>query len=424
MGLTAGVVPARLDAPAKQGLLDLVDHASAAGFSLRWACRHLGVDHARMLGWRSRLAAGTGLSDAQPGPPAGEALHALLDWERDAILALARAWAAIDLSHRKLAHRGSRLDQVFVAESTVLRVLTAAGMHLPGIPPARERRSKTPWPDWVELVPGQIWIYDFTHFRGLPGWCTIAVVDVVSRYWLSTVLAPEETWVQVENAFIDALDADGKSWLLEDESVAAQLASGDIPDNDDRVPVLLAVSDNGPQMRSENTATFMAIARIAQHFGRPGTPNDQAWIESFFGHLKAEHPHLDTITDPAVLRRELDARKEHYNTIRLHEGIGYVTPDDEHHEPRHSHPQGPHRRPRRSPRPPHCHPPRPTTESDQTNPAPMRISKPLNWLVFSEAGRSRIFGRVCARLPNRSGCAVRAASSAASRSRSMASARP
>lgn len=112
---------------------------------------------------------------------------------------------------------------------------------------------------------------------------------------------------------------------------AGQLASGQVPDNDDRLPVLLAVSDNGPQMRSTKTAEFMAIARIAQHFGRPGTPNDQAWIESFFGHLKGEHPYLDAIDDPAVLRRELDIRKEHYNTVRLHEGIGYVTPDDEHH---------------------------------------------------------------------------------------------
>jgi hypothetical protein len=84
-------------------------------------------------------------------------------------------------------------------------------------------------------------------------------------------------------------------------------------------------------MTSSKTAQFMAIARIAQHFARPSTPNDQAWIESFFGHLKAEHPYLDTITDPADLRAELDLRREHYNTVRLHEGIGYVTPDDEHH---------------------------------------------------------------------------------------------
>ncbi|MGH3632191.1 MAG: integrase core domain-containing protein [Sciscionella sp.] len=329
MGLNAGTVPARVDAPAKTELLDLVDHAVQHGFSGRWACRQLGLDHARMLSWRARAASGAGLEDDTPGPVPGEALHALLGWERDAIIEVAKAWESVDLSHRKLAHRGSYLDRVFVAESTVLRVLTAAGMNLPGLPP-RTPRPKTPWPEWAELVPGVIYIYDFTHFTGLRGWCAIAVLDVVSRYWLSTVLAPEETWVQVEAAFIAALEADGKGWLLQDAAFAEQLAAGEVPDNDERVPMLLAVSDNGPQMRSAKTAQFMAIARIAQHFGRPGTPNDQAWIESFFGHLKAEHPHLDTITDPADMRAELDARREHYNTIRLHEGIGYVTPEDEH----------------------------------------------------------------------------------------------
>lgn len=331
MGLNAGLVPTRIDAPAKQGLLDLIDDARERGFSGRWACRQLGLDHARMLSWAAKARAGHDLGDAAPGPTPGEALHALLDWEKTAITELATTWGRVDLSHRKLAHRGSRLGAVFVAESTVLRVLTAAGMHLPGLPVVRDRRAKTPWPDWVELVPGQIYIYDFTHFTGLRGWCVIAVVDVVSRYWLSTVLAPEETWVQVETAFIAALEADGKGWLLEDASLAEELACGQLPGNDDRVPMLLAVSDNGPQMRSSKTAEFMVIARIAQHFGRPGTPNDQAWIESFFGHLKAEHPYLNTISDATVLRHELEARRTEYNTVRLHEGIGYVTPEDEHH---------------------------------------------------------------------------------------------
>lgn len=331
MGLAAGLVPSRIDAPAKQGLLDLVDHATESGFSGRWACRMLGLDHARMLAWRSRLSQGRGLADELPGPATGEALHALLGWEIDAVLDIAKTWASIDLSHRKLAHRGSYLGRVFVAESTVLRVLTRAGMHLPGIPKVRdEPRGKKSWPGWVELVPGQILIYDFTHFKGLPTWCAIAVVDVVSRKWLSFEFSPEETWVQVENAFIAALEEDGKGWLLEDAALASQLASGEWDLEEDRLPILLAVSDNGPQMRSSKTAQFMAIARIAQHFGRPGTPNDQAWIESFFGHLKAEHPYLDQITDPATMRAELDTRKEHYNNVRLHEGIGYVTPEDEH----------------------------------------------------------------------------------------------
>lgn len=75
----------------------------------------------------------------------------------------------------------------------------------------------------------------------------------------------------------------------------------------------------------------MALMAIAQHHGRPHTPTDQAWIESFFGHLKGEWPHLEAIDEPAVLETELTRVRVEYNTIRLHEAIGYVTPDDEHH---------------------------------------------------------------------------------------------
>jgi len=34
---------------------------------------------------------------------------------------------------------------------------------------------------------------------------------------------------------------------------------------------------------------------------------------------------------PASSPVELDRVREQYNTVRLHAGIGYVTPDDEHH---------------------------------------------------------------------------------------------
>lgn len=339
-----------MTAPAKHALLGLVDEARQAGFSLRTACGWLELSHTRVMAWQQRLTAGQPLEDAAAGPAAGEALHALLDWEKEAIVALARRWEQTDLTHRKLAHRGSWLAEVFVSESSVLRVLEGAGMRLPGLP-RPEPRAKRAFPDWAELTPGVIYCYDFTHFSGLPGWCAIAVIDVVSRYCLALRLCAEESPTQVEAAFTEALSVDGKAWLLEDEAFAAELATGRVPDpvideltdpgeaaehsavqdtEAGTVPVLLAVSDNGPQMTSSNTAQFMAAARIGQHFGRPGTPNDQAWIESFFGHLKGENPHLDTITDPAQLRLELEDRKDHYNTTRLHEGIGYVTPDDEH----------------------------------------------------------------------------------------------
>ncbi len=95
-------------------------------------------------------------------------------------------------------------------------------------------------------------------------------------------------------------------------------------------PILLAVSDNGGPMRSVATRKFMALVTIAQHFGRPGTPTDQAWIESLFGHLKHEWPHLEQIEDPEILRVELAVVRHHYNSVRLHQGVGYVCPNDEH----------------------------------------------------------------------------------------------
>jgi hypothetical protein len=40
--------------------------------------------------------------------------------------------------------------------------------------------------------------------------------------------------------------------------------------------------------------------------------------------------HLLRIDDPATLRAELAVVRERYNGVRLHAGIGYVTPNDEH----------------------------------------------------------------------------------------------
>jgi transposase InsO family protein len=329
-----------VDAGVKAGLLDLVDHAVARGWSARRAAAVLGVDHVRLLRWSARAAAAPGddgdgdglggrlaaLADARPGPAPGQGLHGLLDWEKAAIVKVAEDWGEIDRSHRKLAHRGSRLDLVHMSESSVLRVLTEAGVHLPE-PGRRERRPPRAWPDWAELVPGVIFIYDFTHFRASKA-CAVAVMDVVSRYWLATVVSHEESSVQVEVAFTRALIADGKDHLL-DEPLLAELATGVVPDRDE-LPVLLAISDNGPQMTSKATAAFMASVRIGQHFGRPATPNDQAWIESLFGHLKDEHPHLDKIEDVGDLEAELTRIRPFYNTVRLHQGLGYVTPEDEH----------------------------------------------------------------------------------------------
>ena len=333
MGLSAGRVPPRVDGHVKAGLLDLIEHATERGWSARAAAGLLGLDEMRVSRWQSRRDSDQ-LADQ---PPGGHPRHGLLDWERAAIVDLFENWAEIDRSHRKLAHRGSRLSLVHVSESTVFRVLTAEGLVMPG-QPHREPTPRTPWPDWLEWKPGHVWAYDFTHFPRARR-AAVAILDVVSRKWITTLVCAEETSTQVEVAFTDALVTEDLLTAADARATAvlrAALESGDRDrvvslTADGQLPLLLAISDNGPQMRSHSTREFLAGVAIAQQFGRPHTPQDQAWIESLFGHVKGDWPHLERIRDPGELERELDRVQAEYNTVRLHAGIGYVTPDDEHH---------------------------------------------------------------------------------------------
>jgi transposase InsO family protein len=309
-----------VDAATKVGLLALLDDAVDAGWPLRRACRQLELNETRAWRWLARRGRGE-LADR---PPGGHPMHGILADEVAEIVALFHEWGEVDRSHRKLAHRGSYLHRVWVSPSTARRVLAAQGLHLR--PPPRPGRSvRRPFPEWVEYRPNQIWIYDTTHFTRV-GVAVTIIEDLVSRKWLAHIVSGEETSTQIEVVFTDALDSEGL--LAGVEARADGIVPVDV--DDDARPILLAVSDNGPQMTSGSTREFLAVCAIAQHFGRPGTPTDQAWIESLFGHLKVEHPHLLLIEDAEVLRAELDVRQRHYNNIRLHAGIGYVTPDDEH----------------------------------------------------------------------------------------------
>ena len=321
MGLTAGLVPARVDAEVKASLLDLIDHAREEGWTMRGACGVLGLNPDRVWRWRRRRHRRTDLVDTRPGPEEG--LHALLPWERQTILDIFDEWGEIDRSHRKLAHRGSRLEEVFVSESTVFRVLSAENLVLPATPSREPVGAKRPWPDWVEYRPCQVWGHDFTAFRRA-GRDALAILDLISRKWVTTLTVVHQRGESehVQAAYVRALQAEG---LL--EGIEARMVA---PNSSEQLPVLLAVSDGGPQMVSGTTREFMALHALAMHIGRPGTPTDQAYIESFFGHIKGEWPHLEKIRDPLVLEAALEEVRVEYNTVRLHAGIGYVTPDDEH----------------------------------------------------------------------------------------------
>ena len=320
MGLS-GRVPRRVDAATKTALIGLVDSAVQEGWTARAACGYLEVSPRRLERWRCRVTAGEDLDDAAPG---GNPVHGLTPAEEDEIVAVFNQWAEVDRSHRKLAHRGSWLGRFWADPSTVRRVLERRDLRFRA--PKREGRSaRRPWPDWVQEAPNRIWIYDTTHWTRA-GAATTVISDVISRKWIAEITSADETSVEVQAVFNRALRAEGLDELIEERNPDAKPWD---PDSEE-LPVLLVMSDNGPQMTSGSTREFMALCWLATHFGRPGTPTDQAWIESLFGHLKIEHPHLEMIADIDVLRSELEIRRDHYNTVRLHAGIGYVTPDQEH----------------------------------------------------------------------------------------------
>jgi putative transposase len=304
----------------------LIDQAVAGGWEHRRACSYLELDESRAWRWRRRGDAGC-LEDERPG---GRPVHGLRPLEVTAILDLFEEWGDVDRSHRKLAHRGSYLGLVWVSPATVRRVLAAHGLVL-----KRPRRvvhsERKPFPEWADYRRNSIWIYDCTHFAGCPRHAVFAVMDLVTRKWLCELVSIEETSTQVQVVFLDALESEGLLDLVQARQDAPPADTSPFDAEVDVLPpILLAVSDNGPQMTSVDTRAFMAMCAIAQHFGRPGTPTDQAWIESLFSHVKADWPQLDRIRDPEILRAELAEVRHQYNTIRLHAGIGYVTPADEH----------------------------------------------------------------------------------------------
>ena len=372
--MTAGVPP-RVEAGVKAGLLDLVDRALEQGWTTARACAVLELDSRRCRRWQHRRSAGR-LDDNTAG---GTAVHAITPAERRAVLELFERWGDIDGGYRKLAHRGSYEKLVWVSPSTLYRVLAGEGLVLP----ARAQRTPAParpLPDWIEWRRHQIWIYDITHFPRA-GRVAYAILDVVTRKWLATLVTVEETATQVEVVFTDALDTEGLWPAVEARQAQRARHGGD----SDEEPILLAMSDNGPQMRAGTTREFLAMCSIAARFGRPGTPTDQAWIETLFGHVKTEWPHLEKITDPNTLRAELDNARRDYNTRRLHASLGYVTPDDEHQGRGDTIRQAPPGRPQTGPPHPHRLPSQQQTKPAMNTPAQCGVIKPPKTDIYSEA---------------------------------------
>lgn len=168
-------------------MLNQVEDAVAEGFSEAWVYSLWGVSDDRVYRWRQRLSVTGTLIDQVPG---GCPSHGIMPSEERAIVELAERWGEVDRSHRKLAHRGSYTETVWVSPSTVRRVLALTASCYPNEGLASRSGAARGPPARVGAEPYRG--SDVTHFTRA-GRCAFALIDAISRKWIDTLVSVEET---------------------------------------------------------------------------------------------------------------------------------------------------------------------------------------------------------------------------------------
>jgi len=170
-----------------------------------------------------------------------------------------------------------------------------------------------PLPDLVgrrfaPAAPDVVWCGDITYVKTGEGWLYVAsVLDLGSRRLLGYSMAEHMRTELVADALEMAVATRGGE-------TAGIIFHG----------------DRGSQYMSSDYRELIADLDMIESVGRTGVCWANAVAESFWSSLRREVVHRYRFPDRATARRAIFAWVNRYNHHRLHEGIGYVTPDDEH----------------------------------------------------------------------------------------------
>ena len=88
------------------------------------------------------------------------------------------------------------------------------------------------------------------------------------------------------------------------------------------------ISDNGPQFIARDFKEFIRICGMTHVRTSPYYPQSNGKMERWFKTLKGECIRVKTPLSVEDARRLVAEFVNHYNTVRLHSAIGYVTPAD------------------------------------------------------------------------------------------------
>ena len=108
-----------------------------------------------------------------------------------------------------------------------------------------------------------------------------------------------------------------------DVEIILEAAKEKYPDAKPRI-----ISDNGPQFIAKDFKEFIRISGMTHVRTSPYYPQSNGKLERWHKSLKSECIRPGVPLTPEDARRLIERYVEHYNTVRLHSAIGFVTPAD------------------------------------------------------------------------------------------------
>ena len=276
---------------------------SVVAFVARWseACdipqskllRWIGLSKGRFRDWTVR----NGFPNQHNGSHAKE--HWLDGWEVEAIKSYALGHP--DDGYRRLSFMMLDADVVAVSPSSVYRVLKAAGLLN-----RSQRKPSRKGTGFVQpMRPHEHWHTDISFIRiGASFYCLISVLDGYSRMIVHWDLREKMT--------------------VKDVQLVIERAREKFPE----AKGVRIISDNGGQYTCREFASYLALCGMTHARTSPYYPQSNGKIERFHQSLKLEGVHPNSPVSKEDAGRIIGRYVEHYNAIRLHSAIGYVTPRD------------------------------------------------------------------------------------------------
>lgn len=114
-----------------------------------------------------------------------------------------------------------------------------------------------------------------------------------------------------------------ESMTEQDVEVVLQKAVETYPDESPRI-----ISDNGPQFIARDFKEFIRLVGATHVRTSAYYPQSNGKIERWHGSLKSECIRPTCPSSLEEARRRIQTYVDHYNNVRLHSAIGYVTPAD------------------------------------------------------------------------------------------------